>query len=112
MQSLFEVGQAGDRNLNLAIAKHCDSPEWSKKDIQNAKDSLYDDIMNGAQWDEELENYRRDMLLEMEAIMLDRDDDKLGRMRDVMNEKIRAHCDYELNHDVNKYCELYCESEY
>lgn len=79
--------------------------EWNAFDIQRAKDNLYDAIMNGAPWDENLEGYRVDMLIDIERIMLDKDDDKLARIKDVMYVAITKHCHDEVTANPDKYCE-------
>lgn len=39
-------------------------------------------LNNGALWDENLEHHRMDLMVDIEAILFDNEDDKLGRMKD------------------------------
>lgn len=109
IQKGFQMGA-----LDLAL-KHQDEQafngydngsEWTEFDKQKAKDKLYDSIMNGAAWDENLESYRADMLIDIERIMLDKEDDKEARIKSVMYVAIKKHCEYEVKMNPDKYCEV------
>lgn len=112
MQSLHEVAQLTDKSINAAIAVHCDKPEWSAKDIQDAKDALYFDVIEGKHdWPSD-DSAFLDMSVNIFNIMRDNEDDKEARAKDVMYEAIKSYCEWQLKINTDLYCGIYCESEY
>lgn len=61
----FNMGDVTERDFEIA-----------------ANNYAYVILNNGALWDENLEHHRMDLMLDIEAILFDNEDDKLGRMKD------------------------------
>lgn len=65
------------------------------KDFHIAADNYAQAILNEHElWDENLEYQRMELMLDIEAILFDNDDDKLGRMRDKQWQHVNSYALY------------------
>ena len=81
------------------------------KQYQQAAEALAEAILNNkVVWDENLEHHRMDLLIDLERILNDDEDDKIGRMHDVQYETITAFSRYAVEF-LPSYFDKYYEEE-
>jgi hypothetical protein len=78
--------------------------DYSINEMNIASEKLQQEIFAGKPWDEDIEAERADMLCDIERVMFDSEDDKLGRLRDCMSMYIKRYCDRIVRNDPDKYC--------
>lgn len=75
-------------NYSYPIGSDTNLAPWNLFDVADldfklAAENMANAILyNNERWDEDLEHHRMDLMLDIEAILFDNRDDKLGRMRD------------------------------
>jgi hypothetical protein len=68
----------------------------------------------GEAWDENLNSYRLDMLTDIESILYSRISraEKMANINDVMERNINLYCSEVVDHDPDKYCKRFCDSQF
>lgn len=78
--------------------------DWTEEEKRHAMEKLRDSIIEGAVWDENA-HYRLDLLFDIESILVDREDDKLSRIKDVRYMYAERYAMDEVANDPTRYCE-------
>lgn len=80
---------------------------WTADQLERAKNRLYNQIMDGRFWDENLEGYRMDMFVDIERVILDKtmpSEEKMAEIRDIHHKAVMNFVEDEVWKDPSKYC--------